>query len=59
MRCGFGISTVTSPSATPPRGSCQRATARKASTVIVLTLPMTRSWTIGGKASTSSAAPMR
>ena len=52
MRCGFGMSTVSRPIATPPRGSCQRATARSTSTVIVLTLPMTRSWTIGGKAST-------
>ena len=49
------MSTVSSPIATPPRGSCQRATARSARTVIVLTLPMTRSWTIGGKASTRSA----
>ena len=54
MRCGFGMSTVSRPIATPPRGSCQRATARSARTVIVLTLPMTRSWTIGGKASTRS-----
>jgi len=58
-RCGFGMSTVSRPIATPPRGSCQRATARRTRTVIVLTLPMTRSWTIGGNASTRSTTPRR
>ena len=37
----------------PPRASGQRATASRTSRVIVLTLPMTRSWTIGGKTSTA------
>ena len=43
----------------PPRASGQRATASRTSRVIVLTLPMTRSCTIGGKVTTARSTSQR